>query len=176
MGSHSVAATSTSDIASVSSKEFLHIHTTTDCRFTLKYVCDMIKTLSLLATLAIFLSTFTHIHFMSTFFSRGILLVATESHVPLITWSGLTTKHLVDWQGKGLWLQVGQLPIKAGWRDVPFTFCNLAKAFKDYYIFGFHFPEAIKTITMIHYCYCLILYVNWRGIIYWKDDSIILKL
>ena len=91
-----VAATSTSDIASVLSKEFLDIHATTECRFTLKCVCDMIKTHSLLVTLAIFLSTFTRIHFMSTFFSRGMLLVATESHVPLITWIGLIKNHLVD--------------------------------------------------------------------------------
>ena len=35
------------------------------------------------------------------------------------------------WQGQGIWLQEGQLPIKAGWLDVPFKFCNLAKAFKD---------------------------------------------
>ena len=96
LGSNSVAVTSTLDIASVSSKEFLDIHATTECRFTLKCVCDMIKTHSLLVTLAIFLSTFTRIHFMSTFFSRGILLVATESHVPLTTWSGLITNHLVD--------------------------------------------------------------------------------
>ena len=54
----------------------------------------MIKTHSLLVTLAIFLSTFTRIHFMSTFFSRGILLVATESHVRLT--SGLIANHLVD--------------------------------------------------------------------------------
>ena len=40
----------------------------------------MIKAHSLLVTLAIFLSTFTRIYFMSTFFSRGILLVATESY------------------------------------------------------------------------------------------------
>ena len=96
VGSNPVAATSTSDIASVSSKEFLHIHATTEYRFTLKFVCDMIKTHSLLVTLAIFLSTFTRIHFMSTFFSRGILFMATESHVPLTTWSGLITNHLVD--------------------------------------------------------------------------------
>ena len=96
MGSNPVAATSTSDIASVSSKEFLHIHITIECRFTLKCVCDMIKTHSLLVTLAIFLSTFAGIHFVSFFFSRGILLVAAESHVPLTTWSGLTTNHLVD--------------------------------------------------------------------------------
>ena len=66
--------------------------------------------------------------------------------------------------------------IKAGWQDVLLTFCNLAKAFKHYYIFGFHFPEAIKTITMIHYCYCLMVSGKWRRIIYWKADYIVLKL
>ena len=172
VGSNPVAVTSTSDIASVSSKEFLHIHATTECRFTLKCVCDMIKTHSLLVTLAIFLSTFTRIHFMSTFFSRGILLVATESHVPLTTCSGLITKHLADLYDQDIWLQVGQLSIKAGWWDIPLTFCNLAKAFKHYYIFGFHLPEAIKTMTMIHYCYCLIVSGKWRRIIYCKADYI----
>ena len=96
VGSSPVAATSASDIASVSSKEFLDIHAITECRFTLKCVCDMIKTHSLLVALAIFLSMFTRIHFMSTFFSRGTFLVATVSHVPLTTWSGLITNHLVD--------------------------------------------------------------------------------
>ena len=44
---------------------------------------------------------------------------------------------------------------QAGLRDVPLMFCNLTKSFnkiKHYNIFGFHLPEAIKTITMIHYC------------------------
>ena len=43
VGSNPVAATSTSDIASVSSKEFLYIHATTECRFFLKCVFDMKK-------------------------------------------------------------------------------------------------------------------------------------
>ena len=124
------------------------------------------RTHSLLVTLAIFLSMFTRIHFMSTFFSRGILLVATESHVPLTTCSGLIKYHLVDLYDQGIWLQVGQLSIKAGSWD-------LAKAFKHYYIFGFHLPEAIKTITMIHYCYCLMVSGKWRRIIYCKADYII---
>ena len=170
MGSNPVAATSTSDIASVSSKEFLRSHATTECRFSLKCACHMIKTQSLLVTLAIFLSTFTRIHFMWTFFSRGILLVATEFHVPLVTWGGLITNHLVDWWDQGIW-RVGQLTIKAGWRDVPLTFCSLAKGFKHYYMFGFHLPEAIKTITVIHY-YCLMVSGKWRQIIYWKADYI----
>ena len=74
--------------------------------------------------------------------------------------------------GPRLWLQVGQLPIKARWRDLPLTLCNLAKAFKHYYIFGFHLPEVIKTITMIHYCYCLMVPWKWRRIIYWKANYI----
>ena len=37
---------STLDIAPVSSKEMLDIQATTECRFTLKRVCDMIKTQS----------------------------------------------------------------------------------------------------------------------------------
>ena len=52
------------------------------------------------------------------------------------------------------------------------TFCNLAKAFKHYYIFDFHLAEVIKTIRMIHYCYCLMVYGKWRQIIYWKADYI----
>ena len=30
-----------------------------------------------------------------------------------------------------MWLQVGQLPIKAGWQDVPLAFRSLAEAFKN---------------------------------------------
>ena len=45
------------------------------------------------------------------------------------------------------------------------TFCNLAKAFKHCHIFGFHLPEAIKTITIIYYCYCLMATAKWRWII-----------
>ena len=68
------------------------------------------------------------------------------------------------------------MPIKAGQQDAPLMFCNLAKAFKHYYIFGFHLPEVIKTITVIHYCYCLMVSGNWRQIIYWKADYITPKL
>ena len=46
LGSNSVAVTSTLDIVSVSSKEFLDIHATTECRFTLKCICDIKKTQS----------------------------------------------------------------------------------------------------------------------------------
>ena len=62
----------------------------------------MIKTHTVLATIAIFLSTFTRILFMSTFFSRGILLVITESHVPLATCSGMIKNHLVDLYEQGI--------------------------------------------------------------------------
>ena len=77
LGSNSVAATSTLDIASVSNKEFLDIHATTECRFTLKCICDIKKTHSLLVTLAIFSSTFTphtfHVSFLlKRHVTRGI--------------------------------------------------------------------------------------------------------
>ena len=48
-------------------------------------------------TLAIFLITFTCIYFVSTFFSRGNSLVATESHALHTTWKGLIINHSVDW-------------------------------------------------------------------------------
>ena len=44
VGSSPVAVTLTSDIAPVSSKEFLDIHATIECGFTLKRVRDMIRT------------------------------------------------------------------------------------------------------------------------------------
>ena len=39
-----VTVTWTSDIASLLSKEFLDSQATAECRFTLKHVCDMIRT------------------------------------------------------------------------------------------------------------------------------------
>ena len=45
-GSSPVAVTSTSDIAHVSSKEFLHIQANVECGFTLKHVRDIIRTYS----------------------------------------------------------------------------------------------------------------------------------
>ena len=56
----------------------------------------MRRAYSLLVILAIILSTFTCIHFMSTFFSRGTSVEATESHDPRTTWDGLIINHLVD--------------------------------------------------------------------------------
>ena len=45
VGSSPVAVTLLSDIVPVSSKDFLEIQATAECRFTLnKQVCDMIKT------------------------------------------------------------------------------------------------------------------------------------
>ena len=44
LGSNPVLVTKTSDIAPVSSKEFLDIQATTECRFILKRICDMIGT------------------------------------------------------------------------------------------------------------------------------------
>ena len=48
MGSNPVAVTQTSDIAPVSSKEFLDIQATIECKFTLKRVHNMIITYSLI--------------------------------------------------------------------------------------------------------------------------------
>ena len=44
VGSSPVAVAETSDIAPVSSKEFLEIQTTIECGFTLKRACDMVRT------------------------------------------------------------------------------------------------------------------------------------
>ena len=46
LGSNPVAVTSSSDLAPVSSKEFLDIQATIECGFTLKRVRDMTKTYS----------------------------------------------------------------------------------------------------------------------------------
>ena len=178
MGLNPVAATSTSDIASVLSKEFLQIHTTTVCRFTLKWVCDMIKAHSPQSPCHpgyIFEYVCPHTFHVNFLLKRHI----TCGHRISCTFYHMErtdNKPFSGLIGPSMWLQVGQLPIKAGRWDVPITFCNLAKAFKHYYIFGFHFPEAIKTIIMIHYCYCLMVSGKWRRIIYWKADYIILKL
>ena len=71
VGSNPVAVLYTSDITCVLSKEFLDSHATTECRFTLKCVCDMIRTHSLLVIVTIFFILFTCIHFMSIFLARG---------------------------------------------------------------------------------------------------------
>ena len=44
VGSNPVVVTETSDIAAVLNKEFLDIHATAECRFTLKRIWDMIRT------------------------------------------------------------------------------------------------------------------------------------
>ena len=46
VGSNPIAVTKPSDIAPVSSKEFLVIHVTIECGFTLKCIRDMIRTYS----------------------------------------------------------------------------------------------------------------------------------
>ena len=46
MGSIPVAVTQTSDFTPASSKEFLDIQETIECGFTLKRICDMIRTYS----------------------------------------------------------------------------------------------------------------------------------
>ena len=44
MGSNPVVVTQTWDIVTVLSKKFLDIQANTECMFTLKHVCDMIRT------------------------------------------------------------------------------------------------------------------------------------
>ena len=46
MGSSPVAVTQTSDFMPASSKEFVDIQATIECGYTLKQVCDMIRTYS----------------------------------------------------------------------------------------------------------------------------------
>ena len=78
VGSNTIAATWASDIAPVSSKEFLNIQATTECRFTLKQIRDMIKhtvkcnvqisthsTAQSLASLGIWLSVLLHFYKLS---------------------------------------------------------------------------------------------------------------
>ena len=48
VGSSPVAVTSTSDFSPASSKVLLGIQATTECRFTLKRICDMTKTYRLI--------------------------------------------------------------------------------------------------------------------------------
>ena len=136
LGSNPVAANSTSNILSVSGKVFLDIHVTTECRFTLKCVCNMIKTHKFPChPCHIFEYVYPH-----TFYVNFLL----KRHVTRDTRISCTSYHMEWTDNKPLF-----------WQDVSLKFCNLAKSFKHYYIFGFHFPEAIKTTTMIHYYYCL---------------------
>ena len=84
VGSNLVAATSASDITSVLSQEFLHIHATTESKFTLKCICNIIKTHSLLVTLAVLLSTFTLIHvnfLLKRYITRGHRISYTYYHI-----------------------------------------------------------------------------------------------
>ena len=74
MGPKPVAATSTSDIASVSSKEFLDIHATIECRFTLKCVCDMIKHTAPLLPLLYFEYVYPHTCHVNFLLKRHITL------------------------------------------------------------------------------------------------------
>ena len=96
VGSNPVAATETSDIAFVSSKKFLDIHATAECRFARKMRMWHDKNTKRPCHPCYIFSTFTGIHFMSTFFARGKSLVATEFHAPLTIWSGLRPNYLVD--------------------------------------------------------------------------------
>ena len=144
------------------------IQATTECRLTLKQVCDMIRAYSLLVILAIFLSTFTWINFMSTFFSTGTSLVVTESHTLHATWNRLIAIHVVDWQGQWHMILKWVVAHQSWFADASLAFCNLAKAFKHNTIY-----LAIKTATtVIHYCYCLVVSGKWRLIIWCRKINI----
>ena len=157
VGSNPVAVTSTSDIASVSSKEFLHIHATTECRFTLKCVCDMIKTHKFPCHPCYVLEyIYPHIFHVNFFIKRH----ATHGH------RISCTSYQMEWTDNKPFSGLIDPRRLTTSRAVAHQSCvarcyphvlYLAKAFKLYYIFGFHFPDAIKTITMIHYCYCSIV-------------------
>ena len=60
VGSNLVAVTQTSDIAPVSSKEFLDIQPTIECSFSLKRVRDIIRTYSRLKTNFVIFYSDTH--------------------------------------------------------------------------------------------------------------------
>lgn len=53
VGLNYIAVNEVSDTASVLNKEFLNTQATTDCRFTLKHLCGIIKTQSLATILII---------------------------------------------------------------------------------------------------------------------------
>ena len=53
VGLNYIAVSEVSDTASVLNKEFLNTQATTDCRFTLKHLCGIIKTQSLATILII---------------------------------------------------------------------------------------------------------------------------
>ena len=57
-------------------------------------IYSVLMSLPVFVILAIFLSMFTCIYFMSTFFSRSTTLVATL--MPCTPWNGLITNHSVD--------------------------------------------------------------------------------
>ena len=142
------------------------------CRLSLKRVCDMLITHHCYIFEYVCLHTF-HVRFLlKRHVTRGHRISCLSYHMEQTDnkpFSGLIgPRHMT----------ASRAVSNQGWvvRCVPLTFCNLAKASKHYYKFGFHFPETIKTITMIHYCYCLMVSGKWRWIIYWKADYIIQKL
>ena len=131
---------------SVSSKEFLDIQATTECRFTLKSVCDMTRRYSLLFILAIFLSTFTCIQLQVNFLVNrhlfcGHRMSYIANHLEQTdnkTFSGLVgPRHMTSRR---------QLPIKAEWQDASFGFYN--------------------------YCYCLVVSGKWRLVIWYRKINV----
>ena len=60
--------------------------------------------------------------------SQKATLSWPQKLMPCTTWNGQMTSQYTD--RANTYKQVGQFPIKTGWRDSPLVFCNLAKAFK----------------------------------------------
>ena len=108
--SNPVAVTETSNFAPVSSKEFLDIQVTAECRFTLNHVCDMTRTHSLPVIVGIFSSKFTWINVKVNFLvnrhvSRGDRISYIAHHLEQTDnkpFSGLmTTSRAVAHQSWG---------------------------------------------------------------------------
>ena len=128
---------------SVLSKEFLDIQATTECGLTLKCVCDIIRTHSLIVILPIFFSAFSCIHLMLTFFSRERHLYRAHKN--------LYPAHHLEWaDNKQFSGFIGSRYIIKNetvvWWVARFSlaFCHLAKAFKHntiYLVFIFLRPS-----------------------------------
>ena len=125
--------------------------------------------LPLFVILAVFLSTFTYIYFMSTIFSRSTTLVpctplGMANNKPF---NGLIgPSHIITSRGVVLQNWVA--------RCSPCILQFSKSIWTQYYIFDLHFPEAIKTVTAtIHYrCYCLMASGKWRSIVWCRNINV----
>ena len=128
-GSNPVAVTETSDIAFVSSKEFLVIQATTKCRFTLKRPRDMIRTHDESPCYLCYIFEYVylpafHVNFLlKRYLFRGQRI-------------SRSTHHLERADNKPVSGLIGPRPtsrkvVHESWAvRSPLVFCNLAKSFK----------------------------------------------